>query len=134
MFNVAKHACDHCTIFSNGGKFRPDYGLLFELHAFTLVARYYALLPSNRSITFPCVILKVVNGLQDEAWEQNCVHGTNPPPLCSHSTLYVHSYRAVQHIQMSPWTASSVQECTCMTGEQTVVRHSQQGFTCVIQQ
>ena len=26
------------------GKFRPDYGLLLELHALTLVARSYALL------------------------------------------------------------------------------------------
>ena len=44
MFNVAKHARDHCTIFSNGGKFRPDYGLLLELHTLTLVARSYVLL------------------------------------------------------------------------------------------
>ena len=28
------------------GKFRPDYGLLLELHALTLVARSYALLLS----------------------------------------------------------------------------------------
>ena len=37
-------ARDQCTIFSTGRKFRPDYGLLLELHAFTLVARSYALL------------------------------------------------------------------------------------------
>jgi len=36
---------DQCTIFSIGGKFRPDYGLPLELHALTLVARSYALLP-----------------------------------------------------------------------------------------
>ena len=30
--------------FSTGGKFRLDYGLLFELHALTLVAHSYALL------------------------------------------------------------------------------------------
>jgi len=37
-------ACDQCSIFSIGGKFRPDYGLLLELHALTLVAHSYALL------------------------------------------------------------------------------------------
>ena len=39
--------CVHMTrvlFFSTGGKFRPDYGLLLELHALTLVARSYALL------------------------------------------------------------------------------------------
>ena len=40
------HARDQSFIFSIGGKFRPDYGLLLELHvhALTLVARCYALL------------------------------------------------------------------------------------------
>ena len=47
MFNVAKHARDHCTIFSTGGKFRPDYGLLLELHALTLVARSLCALVGN---------------------------------------------------------------------------------------
>ena len=37
-------ARDQSSIFSAGGKFRPDYGLLLELHALTLVARSYALL------------------------------------------------------------------------------------------
>jgi len=37
-------ACDQNSIFSTGGKFRPDYGLLLELHVLTLVARSYALL------------------------------------------------------------------------------------------
>ena len=37
-------ARDQCTIFSTGGKFHPDYGLLLELHALTLVVRSYALL------------------------------------------------------------------------------------------
>ena len=37
-------ACDQSSIFSTGGKFRPDYGLLLELHALTLVARSYTLL------------------------------------------------------------------------------------------
>ena len=44
MLHVAKRARDQCTIFSIGGKFRPDHGLLLELHALTLVARSYALL------------------------------------------------------------------------------------------
>ena len=39
-------ARDQSSIFSTGGKFRPDYGLLLELHALTLVARSYALLLS----------------------------------------------------------------------------------------
>ena len=37
-------ARDQSSIFSTGWKFRPDYGLLLELHALTLVARSYALL------------------------------------------------------------------------------------------
>ena len=36
---------DQSSIFSTGGKFRPDYGLLLELHALTLVVCSYALLP-----------------------------------------------------------------------------------------
>jgi len=35
-------ARDQSSIFSTGGKFRPDYGLLLELHTLTLVARFYA--------------------------------------------------------------------------------------------
>ena len=42
--NVAKHARDQCSIFSTVQQFHPDYGLLLELHALTLVARSYALL------------------------------------------------------------------------------------------
>ena len=38
------HARDQSSIFSSDGKFRPDYGLLLELHALTPVARFYALL------------------------------------------------------------------------------------------
>ena len=37
-------ACDQSSIFSSGGKFRSEYGLLLELHALTLVACSYALL------------------------------------------------------------------------------------------
>ena len=44
MLNVAKHARDQCSIFSTGGKFCPDYGLLVESHALTLVTCSYALL------------------------------------------------------------------------------------------
>ena len=38
------HTHDQCSIFSTGGKFRSDYGLLLELHALTLVDHSYALL------------------------------------------------------------------------------------------
>ena len=38
------HARDQSSIFSTGGKFHPDYGLLLELHTLSLVARSYALL------------------------------------------------------------------------------------------
>ena len=38
------HARDQSSIFSTGGKFRPDHGLLLELHALTLVTHSYALL------------------------------------------------------------------------------------------
>ena len=34
---------------SSDGKFRPDYGLLLELHALTLVAHSYALLSSLKA-------------------------------------------------------------------------------------
>ena len=44
MLNVAMRARDQCTIFSTGGKFRPDYGFLLELHTLTVVARSYVLL------------------------------------------------------------------------------------------
>ena len=37
-------ARDQSSIFNTGEKFRPDYGLLLDLHTLTLVARSYALL------------------------------------------------------------------------------------------
>ena len=37
-------AHDQSSVFSTGGNFRPDYGLLLELHALTLVARSYVFL------------------------------------------------------------------------------------------
>ena len=37
-------ARDQSSIFSTGGKFRPDYEFLLELHTLTLVARSYVLL------------------------------------------------------------------------------------------
>jgi len=43
-------ACDQCSIFSTGGKFRPDYGLLLELHTLTLVASSYALLWNGKLV------------------------------------------------------------------------------------
>ena len=45
------------SIFSTGGKFCPDYGLLLELHALTLVARSYALL--SEAIESPLQICKL---------------------------------------------------------------------------
>ena len=44
-------ARDQSSIFSTGGKFRPDYGLLLELHALTLVARSYTLLLYTSVVT-----------------------------------------------------------------------------------
>jgi len=41
---IAMQACDYNSIFSTGGKFRPFYGLLLELHTLTQVARSYVLL------------------------------------------------------------------------------------------
>ena len=35
------HACDQSSIFSTGGKFCPDYGLLLDLHALTLYSRLF---------------------------------------------------------------------------------------------
>ena len=48
--------CDQSSIFSAGGKFHPDYGLLLELHALTLVARSYALL---LELKFYCLEMRV---------------------------------------------------------------------------
>ena len=48
-------ACDQSSIFSTGGKFHPDYGLLLELHALTLVARSYALLALDIHIPYTTV-------------------------------------------------------------------------------
>ena len=36
--------CDQSSIFSTGGKFRSEYGLLLELHGLTLVTCSYVLL------------------------------------------------------------------------------------------
>ena len=44
------HARDQSSIFSAGRKFCPDYGLLLELHALTLVARSCALLIESHNI------------------------------------------------------------------------------------
>ena len=46
-------AHDQCSIFSTGGKFRPDYGLLLELHALTLLGRIYVLLDATIGSEFP---------------------------------------------------------------------------------
>ena len=44
IFTQPARAQLHVTIFSTGGKFHPDYGLLLELHALTLVVSSYVLL------------------------------------------------------------------------------------------
>ena len=46
-------ARDQCSIFSTDRKFRPDYGLLLELHALTLVTRSYALLVGWTGVSYP---------------------------------------------------------------------------------
>ena len=50
-------ARDQSSIFSTGGKFRPDYELLLELHALTLVTCSYALLGKQtfQNLQPPCV-------------------------------------------------------------------------------
>ena len=48
-------AHDQSSIFSTGGKFCPDYGLLLELHTLTLLARSYALLAEGSKVSSqPC--------------------------------------------------------------------------------
>ena len=61
-------ACDQTSIFSTGGKFRPDYGLLLELHTHTPVTRSYALL-SNIHCTY---IVTPIQTLQVIQWCQEC--------------------------------------------------------------
>ena len=49
-------AHNQSSIFSIGGKFRPDYGLLLELHTLTLVACSYVLLDQEQmphSVDYP---------------------------------------------------------------------------------
>jgi len=42
-------ARDQCSIFSTGGKFRSDYGLLLELHAsYALLVENWKLIPRSR--------------------------------------------------------------------------------------
>ena len=45
-------ACDQSSIFSIGGKFCPDCGLLLELHALTLIARSYVLLATSLHVIY----------------------------------------------------------------------------------
>ena len=51
---------DQSSIFSTGGKFRPDYGLLLELHALTLVARSYALLDETMEVSNGVGVVKLL--------------------------------------------------------------------------
>ena len=43
-------ARDQCSIFRTGGKFRPDYGLLLELHALTLSRPFLCTLDITNAI------------------------------------------------------------------------------------
>ena len=52
-------ARDQCSIFSTGEKFCPDYELLLELHALTLVAHSYALLIISSPTSSPICKLYV---------------------------------------------------------------------------
>ena len=44
---LSVHVTDQCSIFSTVHLFSPNFGLLLELHALTLVACSYALLTNN---------------------------------------------------------------------------------------
>ena len=47
-------ASDQSSVFSTGGKFHLDYGLLLELHALTLVAHSCALLTAHTIYCTDC--------------------------------------------------------------------------------
>ena len=99
-------ARDHDSIFSIGRKFHPDYGLLLELQALTLVARSYALLtaliarPQATPRFYPAAVEKNLG----VAWGQGyCSHSDsfslrigslnfNLPHqyICSYTTLSIH--------------------------------------------
>ena len=55
------HARDQSSIFSTGGKFRSDYGLLLELHTLTLVTCSYALTLSYPIVT---LLLSVITAMK----------------------------------------------------------------------
>ena len=55
-------ARDQSSIFSIGGKFHPDYGLILELHALTLVTRSYALLITVDSHPSRCACVHITLG------------------------------------------------------------------------
>ena len=59
-------ARDQCSIFSTGGKFRSDYGLLLELYALTLVARSYALLLPDGNIAHECPLAAMCTAVGEE--------------------------------------------------------------------
>ena len=66
-------ARDQSSIFSTGGKFCPDYGLLLELHALTLVARSYALLtyvPSHYRRLELAAVSKAMPTLKVSPWKK----------------------------------------------------------------
>ena len=92
-------ACDQSSIFSTGGKFRPDYGLLLELHTLTLVAPSYVLLAvasiSNsdyqdcaRAICVLQPISMLTAGLRSCMYYCQCLSVVT---ICSAEKLSVHS-------------------------------------------
>ena len=60
-------ARDQSSIFSTGGKFCPDYGLLLELYALTLVARSYALLVLQIGCVKTHILLQATSQPQSQA-------------------------------------------------------------------
>ena len=70
-------AHDQSSIISTGRKFHPDYGLLLELHALTLVARFYALLLLTIAMTSQLAktvcVLYLVEGMSDLNLSQSVI-------------------------------------------------------------
>ena len=85
-------ARDYNSIFSTGGKFHPDYGLLLEFHALTLVARSYALLRHAIQCSL-CGCIPPVLSVTEE-----CLSVT----LQECFILYHGSYSLFQFVEKSP--------------------------------
>ena len=79
------HAHDQSSIFSTGGKFRPDYGLLLELHTLTLVACSYVLLSLDMNSFWYSLNPRFPTARQGKTspllQQDNREHGGNYSPL-----------------------------------------------------